>query len=189
MRTFQSRYELSPVTRLEIAQGDLTQEAVDAVVNAANAHLSHGAGVAGAILRAGGPVIQQESQAWIERYGLVTHSEPAYTSGGRLPARYIIHTVGPIWGEGEEDRKLAEAIRGSLRRAEQLQLASIAFPAIATGIFGFPKERAARVFFKTLRAYFTEQPASDLRLVRLVLWDEESLRTFQEAASQMMETE
>lgn len=178
MSTLKASYALSPTTRLEIAQGDLTQERVDAIVNAANERLSHGGGVALAIARAGGPVIRQESEAWYRQHGPVSHSEPAYTHGGNLPARYVIHAVGPVWGSGDEERKLAEAITGSLRCADTLELHSIAFPAISTGIFGFPKDRAARVTFAALKDYLNATPSSGLTLVRLVLWDDQTLAIF-----------
>lgn len=171
-------YPLNEQTRLEIAQGDLTQEHVDAIVNAANNHLAHGAGVAAAIARAGGPVIQQESDEWVRTRGLVTHEEPAHTSGGEMPCKYVIHAVGPVWGEGLEDSKLAQAISASLRTAEALGLESIAFPAISTGIYGFPKDRAARVFMKAFKHYFSEHPGSALRVVRLTLWDAETVDQF-----------
>src|SRR5512146_11618 len=96
--------------RLELVSGDLTEEQVDAIVNAANSHLAHGGGVAGAIVRRGGPSIQAESDAWVHKHGPVTHAEPAYTGAGRLPCRYVIHAVGPIWGAGDEDGKLADAV-------------------------------------------------------------------------------
>lgn len=178
MSTILAAYPLTEQARLEIAQGDLTQERVDAIVNAANNHLSHGGGVAGAIARAGGPIIQQESEDWVRQHGLVSHDEPAYTSAGEMPCKVVIHAVGPVWGEGLEDSKLAEAITGSLRRAEELNLESIAFPAISTGIYDFPKERAARVFFKTFKNYFAQHPDSPLRLVRLTLWDSETVDLF-----------
>lgn len=178
MSTVLSSYPLTEHTRLEIAQGDLTQEQVDAIVNAANNRLSHGGGVALAIAKAGGPVIQQESDAWVRAHGLVTHDEPAYTSGGEMRCKVVIHAVGPVWGEGLEDSKLAQAIEGSLRRAESLRLESIAFPAISTGIYDFPKERAAKIFMKTLKAYFIENPHSPLKLVRLTLRDADTLEHF-----------
>ena len=154
------------------------QEAVDAIVNAANAQLQHGGGVAGAIARRGGPSIQAESNAWVREHGPVSHSEPAYTRAGSLPSRYVIHAVGPVWGSGDEDAKLAAAIRGSLSRAEQLELKSIALPAISTGIFGFPVARAASIFLTTLQDYFTENPTSCLKLVRLTLYDRKTLDIF-----------
>jgi len=164
---------------LQIAQGDITLEDVDAIVNAANEHLQHGGGVAWAIVRRGGDGIQDESDAWIKKHGLVSHSHPAWTSGGSLPARFVIHAVGPVWGDGDEDAKLTAAVTGSLRVADELGLSSIAFPAISTGIFGFPKERAAKVIFKAIEDYFSES-VSGLKLVKLVLWDDETVKVFLE---------
>jgi O-acetyl-ADP-ribose deacetylase len=168
---------------LQLVEGDITAETTDAIVNAANKHLQHGAGVAGAILRRGGPVVQQESDAWVQTHGPVSHAEPAWTSGGNLPCRTVIHAVGPVWGDtqradgGEdEDAKLAAAVTGSLRVADQLGLASIAFPAISTGVFGFPKERAAGVIIGTIREYFGRP--SGLKLVRLVLYDTSMITAF-----------
>lgn len=178
MSQIKKTYDLSPTTRLEIAQGDLIHEPLDAIVNAANEHLAHGAGIAAAIERAGGPVVQQESRAWVNQHGPVSHAEPAYTRGGQLPARYVIHAVGPVWGSGDEERKLADAVTGSLRRAEALGVQSIGFPAISTGIFGFPLNRAARVFFAAFKSYFAQNPHSKLMLVRMVLWDDKTLQTF-----------
>ena len=163
---------------LQIAQGDITLENADAIVNAANEHLQHGGGVAWAIVRRGGDVIQDESDAWIAQRGLVPHSRPAWTSGGRLPARYVIHAVGPVWGDGDEDAKLADAVTGSLRAADELGLSSIAFPAISTGIFGFPKERAARIIFQSIKKYFAENPNPGLKIIKLVLWDDETVKAF-----------
>jgi O-acetyl-ADP-ribose deacetylase (regulator of RNase III) len=164
---------------LQIAQGDITTETTDAIVNAANAHLQHGAGVAGAILRRGGPTIQRESDVWIQTHGPVSHSAPAWTSGGNLVCRIVIHAVGPVWGDGDEDAKLAAAVSGSLHLADELKLGSIAFPAISTGIFGFPKERAAGVMSSSIREYF-DKP-SGLGLLRLVLYDTATITAFEKA--------
>jgi O-acetyl-ADP-ribose deacetylase (regulator of RNase III) len=163
---------------LQLVQGDLTTETVDAIVNAANSHLQHGGGVAGIIVLRGGHKIQAESDAWVREHGPVSHAEPAYTCAGRLPCRYVIHAVGPVWGEGNEDTKLTAAVAGSLRLADQLGLSSIAFPAISTGIFGFPKERAANVIYSAISAYFTQQPSSSLQLVRLTLFDQPTVNAF-----------
>jgi len=163
---------------IQIVQGDLTEENVDAIVNAANAYLQHGGGVAGAILRRGGAVIQAESNAWVQQHGPVTHAQPAYTHAGLLPCRYVIHAVGPVWGEGDEDRKLAKAVSGSLALAEQLEIKSISLPAISTGIFGFPKERAARIILTTVRDFLASQARSHLELVRLTLYDQPTLDAF-----------
>lgn len=163
---------------LQLIRGDITQERVDAIVNAANAYLQHGAGVAGAISLNGGQQIQEESDAWLKKNGPVTHENPAYTSGGRLPCRYVIHAVGPVWGDGQEDEKLELAISGTLRVGEELGVKSIAFPAISTGIFGFPKTRAARIFFKVIKGYCNNYPESNLKSIKMVLFDEESVAEF-----------
>jgi O-acetyl-ADP-ribose deacetylase len=163
---------------LQLVLGDLTEEQVDAIVNAANAHLRHGGGVAGAILRRGGAQIQAESDAWVRQHGPVSHAQPAYTSAGRLPCRYVIHAVGPVWGEGDEDARLAAAVNGTLQLADRLALASLAMPAISTGIFGFPKERAASIIFSTIQAYFQQAPDSGLRLLRLTIIDRPTIDAF-----------
>jgi O-acetyl-ADP-ribose deacetylase (regulator of RNase III) len=170
---------------IQIVQGDITTEEVDAIVNAANEHLQHGGGVAWAISKRGGPAIQQESNEWVRTKGTVDHAHPAWTSGGQLPAKYVIHAVGPVWGVphkagtgGEEDAKLSDAVTGSLRVADELGLKSIAFPAISTGIFGFPKERAAKVILRTIESYFEENFSSGIEIVKLVLFDQSTADAF-----------
>lgn len=163
---------------VQLVQGDLIAEQVDAIVNAANEHLAHGGGVAWAIVRKGGEVIQQESDEWIRIHGPVSHAHPAWTSGGLLPAKYVIHAVGPVWGDGDEDAKLSAAVRGSLHVADELEIASIAMPAISTGIFGFPKGRAADVTFRAIAHYFSEHPESGVGLVRIVLFDSATIDAF-----------
>ncbi len=164
--------------KLEVARGDITIEQVDAIVNAANERLAHGGGLAAVIARAAGPGIEEESRNWVQKHGQVPHGRPAYTGGGRLPARFVIHAVGPVWGSGQEDAKLADAVRGSLARADELGLESIALPAISTGIFGFPKARAARVLFRAIEAYFAAAGDSGLRSVRVVLFDQPTVEAF-----------
>ncbi|MBV6395908.1 MAG: O-acetyl-ADP-ribose deacetylase [Anaerolineales bacterium] len=162
---------------LQLVQGDITLEEVDAIVNAANEHLQHGGGVAWAIVRRGGETIQQESDAWIRKHGPVPHSRPAWTRAGSLPARFVIHAVGPVWGDGDEDKKLADSVGGSLRVADELKCESIAFPAVSTGIFGFPKDRAAGIMFKTIEDYFAGN-VSGIKMVKLVLLDDETVKVF-----------
>lgn len=162
---------------LQLVRGDITTETTDAIVNAANVYLQHGGGVAGAIVRRGGVIIQQESDAWVRTHGPASHATPAWTSAGNLLARYVIHAVGPVWGEGDEEAKLAAAVAGSLEVAEKLKLKSVAMPAISTGIFGFPKERAARVIFTAIQGYFRAHP-SGLKLIKLVLNDEPTAEIF-----------
>ena len=170
--------------KIQIVKGDITIEDVDAIVNAANEHLQHGGGVAWAISKKGGRIIQQESDAWIREHGLVSHSAPAWTSGGLLPAKYVIHAVGPVWDDshdagagGDEDKKLSDAVTGSLRVADELKCTSMAMPAISTGIFGFPKERAAGIIFSSIGKYF-ESNTSNIKVVRLVLFDQFSIDVF-----------
>ena len=169
---------------LQIVEGDITTESVDAIVNAANSYLEHGAGVAGAILRKGGPAIQVESNHWVQEHGPVSHAEPAYTRAGNLPCSYIIHAVGPVWGEGDEQARLAAAVYGSLQQSDRLGLASIAIPALSTGIFGFPKPLAARVILTTIQEYVAENAAASLKIIRLVLFDQETVKAFLNAWEQ-----
>jgi len=163
---------------LQLVHGDLTEEHVDAIVNAANARLQHGGGVAGAIVRRGGALIQQESDAWVRAHGPVTQDSPALTGAGRLPCRHIIHAVGPVWGEGSEDAKLHAAITGALRLADQQAFSSLALPAISTGIFGFPKDRGARILIDAIVDLFAARPSSPLTQVRITLIDQPSVQVF-----------
>jgi O-acetyl-ADP-ribose deacetylase (regulator of RNase III) len=169
---------------LRLVHGDLTEERVDAIVNAANAQLAHGGGVAGAISRRGGPQIQSESDAWVRQHGLVTHDRPAVTGGGRLPCRHVIHAVGPVWGEGDEDAKLTAAVSGSLALASELGLTSLALPAISTGIFGFPKDRGARVILDAIVTHLEAHPKTPLREIRITLIDSPSVAIFAEEFGQ-----
>lgn len=178
MNTILAEHILSTGQSLQIVQGDITAEEVDAIVNAANEYLQHGGGVAWAIVKRGGDVIQDESDKWIKQHGPVSHAHPAWTSGGTLPAKYIIHAVGPVWGDGDEDKKLAIAVIGSLRAADELKLLSIAMPAISTGIFGFPKERAARIIFSAIENFFSSRQSSTLKIVRIVLFDDATIQPF-----------
>jgi O-acetyl-ADP-ribose deacetylase (regulator of RNase III) len=163
---------------IQIVQGDITIEEVDAIVNAANEYLQHGGGVARTISKQGGPAIQKESDAWVREHGRVSHANPAWTSGGGLPAKYVIHAVGPVWGDGEEDQKLEATVTGSLRVADELSCSSIALPAISTGIFGFPKDRAAGIIFSTVENYFAENSSSRLKTVKLLLYDQPTVNVF-----------
>lgn len=173
-----SEHILESGPRLQIVQGDITKEVVEAIVNAANAQLKHGGGVAGAIAGRGGPQIQTESDSWVLEHGPVSPESPAYTSGGKLTCRYVIHTVGPVWGEGDEHNKLGAAIMGALKLGDHLAVSSISFPAVSTGIFGFPKEQAAVIILRAFQDYFVEYPKSKMEVVRLTLFDQESLDIF-----------
>jgi len=162
---------------VQIIQGDITVEEVDAMVNAANERLQHDGGVAWAISKKGGSAIQMESDEWIRQHGPVPHSHPAWTSGGRLPAKYVIHAVGPVWGDGEEDKKLSAAVTSSLRLADELKCRTIALPAISTGIYGFPRERAAKIIISAIEKYFVTN-SSAIEQVRIVLFDQATADVF-----------
>jgi O-acetyl-ADP-ribose deacetylase (regulator of RNase III) len=167
---------------LEIVQGDITNLPVDAIVNAANEYLKHGGGVAAAISRKGGPTIQQESDALIEKLGPLSTGEAVITSGGKLPARFVIHTVGPVWSEhdpAQADDLLRRAVRNSLGLAEENDVKSIAFPAISTGIYGFPIERAAPLLLRQAADYLRGQ--TKLERVLFCLYDDASYQVFDSA--------
>ena len=164
--------------KIELVQGDITTMEVDAIVNAANEHLQHGGGVAGAIVRRGGRVIQEES----DRIGRVPVGGAAATGAGTLPARWVIHAVGPRMGEGDEDRKLESATRAALERASELGARSVAFPAISTGIFGYPVDRCSRIMTRTVRTF--SQQHSSVELVIFCLFGDDAMRAFREALAE-----
>jgi len=164
---------LNEVT-VELIQGDITELDTDAIVNAANSQLILGAGVAGAIHRKGGPSIQQECL----RIGHCDVGDAAITGGGNLRAHYVIHAVGPRMGEGSEAGKLANAVRASLRLAEEHGLRSIGFPAISTGTFGYPLESCADVMLRVIIDY-TFEDLEALRWVIICLYDERAFRIFE----------
>lgn len=140
--------------QIEIVEGDITEQEGDAIVNAANNYLAHGAGVAGAIVRRGGPIIQQESDEWVRRHGPVPTGSAAITSAGRLRARYVIHAVGPIYdGTPRSAQLLAAAVQSALRLADEHGLKSVVVPAISTGIFGYPMAEAAEVLLRAALDY------------------------------------
>ncbi len=164
----------------KVIEGDITEEDVDAVVNAANGYLVHGGGVALAIGRAGGKIIQEESNAIVRKRGLLKTGESAITSGGNLKAKYVIHTVGPQWGEGNEEKKLKQAIVSLLEIAKDKGLNSISIPAVSCGVFGFPKELGTEIIVKTA-IEFVESNESNLRELRFVGLGEEIPNLFKKA--------
>jgi O-acetyl-ADP-ribose deacetylase (regulator of RNase III) len=161
---------------LRLAQGDITERNADAIVNAANSYLQHGGGVAGAIVRKGGSVIQEES----DKIGFTAVGTAAITTAGRLPAKFVIHAVGPRMGEGDEDNKLRSAVLSSLRLASRKRLASISLPAISSGIFGFPKDRCANILIQTAVDFLNSHGESSLRLVEFCIYDDLTLGYFKE---------
>ena len=167
---------------IRVVQGDLTAEGVDAIVNAANERLVHGGGVAGAIVRKGGPAVQQESDAWVRERGPVPTGSAAITGAGALPCRHVIHAVGPIWGSGDEERKLESAVQSALDLAGQYGLRSVSMPGISSGIFGFPKPLCARVMLRTIGEWLARHPESSVREVNACNIDALTARLFAEEA-------
>ncbi len=135
-------------------------------------------------MRAGGRVIQEESLVWVKTHGPVSHEKPATTSAGTMPAQYVIHAVGPVWGSGNEDAKLRAAVMGSLEAADQLKINSISFPAISTGIFGFPKERAAGVIYQAVHDYIDQQAGTGLKEIRMCVYGQATADAFTEVWEQ-----
>jgi O-acetyl-ADP-ribose deacetylase (regulator of RNase III) len=162
-------------TTIRLVQGDITEQGTDAIVNAANAALQLGGGVAGAIRIKGGPAIQEEC----DRIGGTYVGGAVITTGGNLKAGYVIHAVGPRMGEGDEDKKLADATRNSLKLADNHHLSSISFPAISTGIFGYPLERCAPLMLGTAKEYC--EGNTGIKLILFCLYDQNAYREFEKA--------
>ena len=170
-------------SRLELVQGDITTQKVDAIVNAANSALAGGGGVDGAIHRAAGPVLRQQTR---ERYpdGCPT-GDAVVTDAGKLAARHVFHAVGPVWrgGHANEPQLLAAAYRRCLELAVEQDCASLAFPAISTGVYGYPKDLAAGVSLTTVRDFLAQQAKPGL--VRFVLFDGGSFGAFARVLEEM----
>lgn len=166
----------NPKVQIILKQGDITEERVDAIVNAANSQLQHGGGVAGAIVRKGGYSIQQESN----QIGYVEVGHSALTNAGSLPAKKVIHTVGPRWGEGDEEGKLANAVYNSLKMADKQSVQTISFPAVSSGIFGFPKERCAQVMLSSVKKYLQENQQTQLTQIIFCIIDDKTINVFKE---------
>lgn len=168
--------------KLEVVQGDITQQDTDAIVNAANNRLAPGGGVAGAIHRAAGPGLWEECK----KLGGCKTGEAKITGGHRLRARHVIHTVGPVYsGSSQDPILLAECYRNSLQCAIDHGVHSIAFPALSTGIFGYPMEEAARVAFRTIIEFLKEKGAP--QLVRLVLYDGRAFEIHKRVLSEIVQ--
>ncbi|KPK82744.1 MAG: hypothetical protein AMS27_14155 [Bacteroides sp. SM23_62_1] len=161
--------------RIQILQGDITTLKIDAIVNAANTSLLGGGGVDGAIHRAAGTGLLDECKT----LGGCLTGDAKITSGYNLPAKFVIHTVGPIWkgGNSNEDKLLASCYRNSLRIAENMKLLSIAFPNISTGVYGFPKERAAAIAIREVKAFL--ETNKEIKKVIFVIFDQENLEIYQ----------
>lgn len=158
---------------LELIEGDITEMETDAIVNAANAQLVLGGGVAGAISKKGGPEIQEQC----DKAGPTFVGGAVITTGGNLKAKYVIHAVGPRMGEGNENEKLKNATLNSLKAADENDLKSISFPAISTGIFGFPIQKCAEIMLKTTVDYLKGQ--TSLEMIVFCLFGQDSYQVFE----------
>ena len=165
--------------KLHLIRGDITKMKVDAIVNAANSSLMGGGGVDGAIHRAGGPAILEECKKIVREQGACATGEAVITTGGSLPAKFVIHTVGPVWNGGNrnESLKLAACYENSLKLAAERDLHSIAFPNISTGIYGYPKAAAAGIAVNAVKFFFEENPKQIE--VFFVCFDEENFILYQ----------
>jgi O-acetyl-ADP-ribose deacetylase (regulator of RNase III) len=172
--------------RLAIIQGDITQQATDVIVNAANSGLMGGGGVDGAIHRAGGPAILEECKQIIAKQGRLPTGKVVITTGGNLPAKHVIHTVGPIWHGGSkgEAALLESAYRESLKLAAEQKLASLSFPSISTGAYGYPVADAARVAISTVVSFLREQ-ATSVKEVAFVLFDPVTYQAYSSALEEI----
>lgn len=157
---------------IELIKGDITKIDCEAIVNAANNSLLGGGGVDGAIHRAGGPTILEQCRQIRSRQGSCPTGEAVYTSAGNLPAKYVIHTVGPVWsgGKNNEEILLTRCYENSLLIAEKLKLKCIAFPNISTGIFGYPKREAAAIAINTVKGF----PTKNIEKILFVCYDQEN---------------
>ena len=166
---------------LSIIQGDITRQATDAIVNAANSGLMGGGGVDGAIHRAGGPAILEECKTIVARQGRLPAGQAVITTAGKMKAKHVIHTVGPVWHGGSqgEPALLASAYRESLKIAAAYKLTSISFPSISTGAYGYPVDKAARIAVKEVVSFLTEP--SSVKEVVFVLFDTRTYETYADA--------
>ena len=176
------KIEVRSGKHIELAQGDITRERTDAIVNAANSSLMGGGGVDGAIHRAGGPGILRDCEDWVAAHGRLPSGGAMVTGGGKLAVRYVIHAVGPHYRDGQHDEPatLASAYQESMQRAQELKLESVSFPSISTGIYGYPVAEAARIALETVRQALAR--GQHVRTVRFVLFDQKTFDAYAEAA-------
>ena len=172
--------------KLSLIQGDITEQATDAIVNAANPGLLGGGGVDGAIHHAGGPDILEECKQIVARQGRLPTGKAVITSGGNLNAKFVIHTVGPVWHGGNqgEPELLADAYRESLKLATENNLKSVSFPSISTGAYGYPLPEAAEAALQAVVSFLEEQPGS-VREVVFVLFNSAALAAYSSALGQI----
>jgi O-acetyl-ADP-ribose deacetylase (regulator of RNase III) len=171
-------------TTITLFRGDITTVKADAIVNAANSSLMGGGGVDGAIHRAGGPAILQECRQVVARQGRCNTGEAVMTTAGKMPSKHIIHTVGPVWNNGKyrEDEKLANCYKNSLQLAVENDCKIIAFPNISTGIYHFPKDRAAKIAVDTVKEFLSK--TNKIEKVIFVCFDEENYGLYERLLNQ-----
>jgi O-acetyl-ADP-ribose deacetylase (regulator of RNase III) len=170
---------------LSLVQGDITKQTTEAIVNAANSSLMGGGGVDGAIHRAGGPAILEECKQIRAKIGRLPTGEAVITTGGNLPAKYVIHTVGPVWKGGSkgEPELLRNCYRNSLKCAKEKGIKTISFPSISTGVYGYPVDKAARVAIKAIIDFLSENPGI-IDEVAMVLFDNQSYKVYEQALNE-----
>jgi putative ATPase len=154
----------------EVVTGNLLEEPVDAIVNAANGHLAHGGGVAAAIARGAGRALVEEGDAIVSERGEIPVGEAAVTTAGELPFKGVIHAVGPYQGQGQEEERLEKALRSAFLRAHEQGWASVSFPAVSSGIFAVPLDVCSRAYVAAVRGFWAEHPDASVRSIRLCLF-------------------
>ena len=181
---------------LRLVKGDITKRSVDVIVNPANFYLKHGGGVAAAIVRNGGTIIQEESDKIVTSKGLVSVGSGVITTAGKLACKAVIHTVGPRTGEGNEDYKLRKAVRNSLLLASERGFRIISMPAISSGIFGFPKGRCAKILVEESKSFLqgnnddssNNNTQSTLHIIEFCIFDDETLDYFENELAKISNT-
>lgn len=166
--------------RIELVHGDITTQEVDVIVNAANNHLHRGGGVDAAIHKAGGPEILEACKAWVRENGELPTGKVLMTTAGQLPAKKVIHTAGPIWygGKSGEELLLTNCYTNSLKLAAENHFTSIAFPSISTGVFGYPKDKAAKVAINAVSSFLEND--NTIQKVVFVCFDEENYNIYKQ---------
>jgi O-acetyl-ADP-ribose deacetylase (regulator of RNase III) len=185
MLSHHQRYRIGKNSSLELVLGDITEETTDAIVNAANSYLVGGGGVDGAIHRAAGPQLLAECQKIRDQRGILPPGQAVGTPGCKLKAKFVIHTVGPVWNGGDknEPQILESCYTHCMEEAERLRCESISFPSVSTGAFGYPVKQAAQIAMRSVAGYL--QQLRSVRLVRFVLFDPHTHRIYAEAANKL----
>ena len=172
-----------PAGSVRVVRGDITEQDADVIVNAANEHLAHGGGVAAAMVRAGGSIVQDESDAWVREHGPVVAGTAAVTGAGAMPAKWIVHVVGPRFRTGRDNAPLLkDAVGAALSAAADIGERSVAMPAISAGVFGYPIDEATQIIANACRAWLVANPDS-IDEIRLMGFGGETAAAFRKAVS------